>query len=122
MKVARARGERGAVTAELAMGLPLLLALTVGLAWLLGVGTAQVRAVDAARESARAIARGDTEAEAVAVGRAVAPASAEISVGRDAGRVLVRVRATVPAPGGLFDAMPDAKVSAEAVALVEEDP
>ncbi len=110
------------MTAELAMGLPLLLALTVGLAWLLGVGTAQVRAVDAARESARALARGDTEAEAVAVGRAVAPASAQISVGRNAGRVVVRVRAKVAGPGGLFDALPDAEVSAEAVALVEEPP
>lgn len=122
MSPTRARGERGAVTAELAMGLPLLLALTVGLAWLLGVGSAQVRAVDAARESARAIARGDSEAEAVAVGEAVAPARARISVRHDGARVVVRVRATVSGPGGLFGAVADAEVSAEAVALVEEGP
>ncbi|WP_426242843.1 TadE family type IV pilus minor pilin [Nocardioides sp. LHG3406-4] len=117
--MSRPRGERGAVTAELAMGLPLLLALTVGLAWLLGVGTAQVRAVDAARESARALARGDSEAEAVALGRAVAPAGARISIGTDGGRVVVRVRATVTGPGGLFEALPSAEVDAEAVTLVE---
>ena len=53
------RSERGAVTAELAMGLPLLVAVTIGLVWLLSVGAAQVRTVDAARETARAVARGD---------------------------------------------------------------
>lgn len=104
------------------MGLPLLLSLTVGLAWLLGVGSAQVRVVDAAREVARAVARGDSEAEALAVGRAVAPSRAEFSVSTEGGRVVVRVAATVPGPGGLFDALPDARVGAEAVALVEEVP
>ena len=33
----------GAATAELAMVLPLLVAVTVGLVWLLAVGAAQVR-------------------------------------------------------------------------------
>ena len=116
------RGERGAVTAELAMGLPLLLALTVGLAWLVGVGSAQVRAVDAAREAARAVARGDSEGAAVDVAAAVAPAGATVSVSTTDGRVVVRVEATVEGPGGLFDALPGAEVSAEAVALVEESP
>ena len=59
----RARAsERGAATAELAMVLPLLVAVAIGLVWLLSVGAAQVRAVDAARETARALARGDGEA------------------------------------------------------------
>ena len=47
-------GERGAVTAEVAMGVSLLCAVTVGLVWLLAVGAAQVRTVDAARDTARA--------------------------------------------------------------------
>ena len=50
------RGERGAVTAELAMALPLLVAVTVGLVWLLAIGAAQLRVVDGARETARAVA------------------------------------------------------------------
>ena len=104
----RRRGEQGAVTAELATGLPLLLALTVGLAWLVGVGSAQVRAVDAAREAARAVARGDSEAEAVGLARAVAPSGARVSVVTEGGRVVVRVRASVHGPGGLFEALPGA--------------
>ena len=47
------------MTAELALVLPLLVAVTLGLVWLLAVGAAQVRTVDAARETARAVARGD---------------------------------------------------------------
>ncbi len=46
--------QRGAATAELALAIPLLLSLTIGLVWLLSVGAAQVRMVDAARETARA--------------------------------------------------------------------
>ena len=57
-RTARDRTDGGAATAELALGLPLLLAVTVGLVWLLAVGAAQVRVVDAAREAARAAARG----------------------------------------------------------------
>ncbi|MFI2708388.1 TadE family type IV pilus minor pilin, partial [Nocardioides sp. CER28] len=50
--------DRGAATAELVMVLPALVAVTIGLVWLLSVGAAQVRTVDAARETARALARG----------------------------------------------------------------
>ena len=56
------------------MVLPLLVAVTLGLVWLLAVGAAQVRTVDAARETARALARGDEESAAVGRGLAVAPA------------------------------------------------
>ena len=47
------RDQRGAATAELALGIPLLVSLTIGLVWLLTIGMAQVRMVDAARETAR---------------------------------------------------------------------
>lgn len=114
------RGERGAVTAEIALGLPLLGAMTVGLVWLLAVGAAQVRVVDAARETARAVARGDTVAEAVAVGQRVAPNAATVRVEQEGGRVLVRVAGRVAPPAGLFAGMGAAPVSAEAVAVAEE--
>ena len=55
------------------MAVPLLLAITLGLVWLLSLGTAQMRMVDATRETARAVARGDATAEAIARGRQVAP-------------------------------------------------
>ncbi len=57
----RRADERGAVTAELAMVLPLLVIVTAALAWLLGVGADQLRIVDATREVARALARGDDQ-------------------------------------------------------------
>ena len=55
------------------MVLPLLVALTIALAWLLTLGIAQVRAVDAARETARALARDESESVAVGLGRQAAP-------------------------------------------------
>ncbi len=59
------------MTAELAMAMPLLLALTLGLVWLLTLGTAQVRMVDATRETARAVGpgRGRRRPPSTAVGR-----------------------------------------------------
>ncbi|WP_246210342.1 TadE family protein [Nocardioides piscis] len=61
------------MTAELALGLPLVLALTVGLVWLLALAAAQIAVVDAARESARSIARGDDEGAAREVALRIAP-------------------------------------------------
>ncbi|HWJ11971.1 MAG TPA: TadE family type IV pilus minor pilin [Nocardioides sp.] len=115
------RGDRGAVTAELAVALPVLLAVTAGLAWLLAVAVGQVRTVDAARETARALARGDDEAAAVAVGRRVAPDGVTIAVRREGDRVVVRATGRMAGPGGLFSAIPGARLDAEAVALAESD-
>lgn len=113
------RDERGAVTAELALGLPLLLSVVVGLVWLMSVGAAQVRVVDASREAARAAARGDDASAAADIARQVAPAGAEVSVGLEAGRVVVETRSRVRPPAGLFSALPDVWVSSTAVALEE---
>ncbi len=117
----RARAERGAATAELAMVLPLLVAVTLGLVWLLTVGTAQVRAVDAARETARAVARGDDQAAAVARGLRVAPDGSRIQVARGDGEVRVTVTGRVEGPGGLFAGMPSPELHAEAVAADEAE-
>lgn len=116
--VRRRRDQRGAATAELAMVLPMLLAVTVGLVWLLAVGAAQVRTVDAARETARAIARGDDPAAAVARGEEVAPPGSRVRVETGGGEVRVVVTGRVAGPGGLFE-VPHAEVSAEAVAVQE---
>ncbi|MCY7394705.1 MAG: pilus assembly protein [Nocardioides sp.] len=117
----RARhGERGAATAELAVVMPMLVALTIGLVWLLAVGSAQVRTVDAARETARAVARGDADAAAMAHGRQVAPSGSRITVVSSGQDVTVTVRATVAGPGGLFAGFPAARVRATAVAATEE--
>ena len=113
-------GERGSVTAETAMALPLLVAVTVGLVWLLAVGMAQIRAVDAARETARALARGDDPGAATALGERVAPAGSRVAVVTADGQVRVTVTGRVHGPGGLFAFLPAARVRAEAVALAED--
>ena len=117
----RARDERGAATAELAMVLPLLVAVALGLVWLLAVGAAQVRCVDAARETARALARGDDQASALARGRQVAPEGSRIAISRGGGEVRVTVDGRVEGPAGLFTRLPSPRLHAEAVALDEED-
>jgi hypothetical protein len=101
------------------MVLPLLLAVTVGLVWLLAVGAAQVRVVDAAREVARAAARGDPVAVAVQRGLRVAPPGSRVSVHDDGGQVTAVVVGRIEGPGGLFR-LPGVTVSANAVAAVED--
>ena len=103
------------------MALPLLLSLTVGLVWLLSVGAAQLRVVDAARESARAMARGDDEASSLAIGRQVAPEGAAVAVGRDGDRVVATASSVVEGPGGLLGFLPAVTVEAEATALAEQE-
>lgn len=114
------RGDDGAVTAETAMVLPLLVAVTVGLVWLLSLGVAQVRTVDAARETARALARDEPPDIAIGLGQQVAPEGARIEVAEAGGTVTVSVTSEVRGPGGLFDFVPSVTVDAEAVALAEE--
>lgn len=115
----RRRDHRGAVTAELALGIPLLVALTAGLVWMLAVGAAQVRVIDASREAARAVARGDEVTAAQAVALRIAPEGARVAIEVGDGQVEVTTSARVTGPGGLLASLPGVTVSAEAVALVE---
>jgi Flp pilus assembly protein TadG len=115
----RRRDQRGAATAELALGIPLLVALTAGLVWMLAVGAAQVRVVDASREAARAVARGDDVTAAESVALRIAPDGARVTIESGEGQVVVTTAARVAGPGGLLSSLPGVTVSAEAVALVE---
>ena len=116
---ARPRGQAGAATAELALGIPLLVALTAGLVWMLAVGAAQVRVVDASREAARAVARGDDVASAEAVALRIAPDGARVRIEVGDTQVVVTTSARVSGPGGLLASLPGVTVSSEAVAMVE---
>ena len=113
--------DRGAVTAELALGVPVLLALTMVLGWLLAVGVGQVRVQDAAREVARAAARGDDLGAAQAVGQRVAPAGSTVAVRAGGERVVATVTASIPGPDVLVR-LAGVRLHAEAVALSEEQP
>ena len=113
------RGERGAVTAELALALPLLLAVTTGLVWLLTLATAQSRVVDASREAARAVARGDDVGLARDLAVRIAPEGARVTVSTEGDRVVVATTARVTGPGGLFAALPGVEVASRAVTTRE---
>lgn len=104
------------------MVLPVLVAVTVGLVWLLAVAAAQVRIVDAARETARALARGDDRSTAVDRGARVGPDGTRVSVRADGDQVVASARARVAGPGGLFRFLPGITVHARAVAVAEEQP
>jgi hypothetical protein len=111
--------ESGAVTAETAVALPVIVLFTLSMAWLVSLGVTQVRALDAARETARAAARSEGTGAATALGRRVAPAGSRISVDRGASAVVVTVTSPVPGPAGLLGRWADFTVRAEAVAAQE---
>jgi hypothetical protein len=113
------REEAGAVTAETAMALPLIAVFTLSMAWLVTIGITEVRALDAARETARAAARSDGSGEAASLGRRVAPDGSRISISRSGGEVVARVSSPVNGPAGLFGRWAAFRVSAEAVAAEE---
>ncbi|WP_406726253.1 TadE family type IV pilus minor pilin [Streptomyces sp. GD-15H] len=109
------RADRGFVTAEAAMVLPVLVMFAMALVWGLLVVAAQIQCVDAARTGARAAARQDPPDAVVEVARRAAPSGAEVTVRREAAGVRVVVVARPPVLRGLpFD------VREEAVAAVEE--
>ncbi|MCA1981683.1 TadE family type IV pilus minor pilin [Nocardioides nematodiphilus] len=113
------RRERGAATAELVAVLPGLVAVVLALAWLLSLGIAQARTVDAARETARAVARGDEDSAAVGRGRQVAPAGTTIAISHDGTRVVATASVEVHGPGGLLGFLPGAHLHASATAADE---
>lgn len=114
----RRRNQAGAVTAETAVALPVLVILTAVLAWMVALGVTQARVVDAARETARALARGDEASVSEEYGRRVAPEGARFRITQQGGEVRVEVSARVAGPGGLF-AIPGFLAHSAAVARVE---
>ena len=115
----RATDQTGAVTAETAVVLPVIVVFALSMAWLVSIGLVQVRAIDAARETARAAARGEDAGAAVGLGRRVASKGSTISVDRSGQSVVVTVTSPVAGPAGLFEAWSGFRVRAEAVAAVE---
>lgn len=104
--------------------LPVIVAMAVGLAWLVSLTVAQVRVVDAAREVARAVARGEPQGGAVALGRRIAPEGTAFTVAHGGGpqgweSVTVAASAQVGGPGGLFAFLPGVEVRSTAVAQME---
>lgn len=92
----REDGERGAVTAELALALPAVM-LVVAVLLVTGAATsAQMRCADGARAGARLAALGQGDAEVTAVARRLAGDGAQVRVQRTPPWVTVEVASDVP--------------------------
>ena len=109
---------RGAVTAELAVGLPAVALLLAAVLTGLGAGMTQLRVEEAARAGAREIMRGSTN-EAEAAARRVAGANARVTVSTEGQWVQVEVSSAVAAP--LLERLP-LDLVATATALPESVP
>ncbi|WP_329591251.1 pilus assembly protein [Streptomyces sp. NBC_01005] len=107
--------DRGAVTAEAAMAVPVLAIFALALVWALMAASAQIRCVDAARAGARAAARSEPEAQVLEVTRSAAPGGAEVAMERTGELWRVRVAAPIPGPGPL-----SLTLHAEAAAMAED--
>ena len=116
----RSRSDRGYVTAETAVVLPVLLVVLAAAVWVLACVAAQLRCVDAAHAAARAAARGDAPADVEAAGRAVAPAGAVVTVSRVGDQVHVSVSAAVRPFGEALRVLPDVPVRGRATADAED--
>lgn len=113
------RTQRGAVTAEVAIALPVLLTLLFLGIWLIGVVTTNIRCIDAARDVARAVARGESAEAAQELGRRTAPANATITITRTDADIHVTVTATPNRNAPLLAALPTTPITAEATVQSE---
>ena len=114
------RREPGMVTIETAMVIPVLVALSLLLAWVVSLGIAQVRLVDAAREAALMTARGDSESKAREMAERIAPHGSEVEIDIADGIAEVRtelvVRPDLPLVGRIGSVRLDATASSVAEA------
>ncbi|MFD4032800.1 TadE family type IV pilus minor pilin [Streptomyces sp. NPDC058637] len=108
-------GDRGAVTAEAAMAVPVLVAFALALVWALVAAADQIRCVDAARAGARAAARSEPEAAVLSAALEAAPDGARVDLSRTGELWRVRVESPTPGPDRLA-----LTLNAEAVALAED--
>ncbi|MFI9151122.1 TadE family type IV pilus minor pilin [Streptomyces sp. NPDC053367] len=115
MRARERRSDRGFVTAESAVVLPVLVMFALALVWGLLVVVAQIQCMDAARTGARAAARQDPEDAVVEAARGAAPPGARVTVTREGDLVRVVVAAGPRALTGL-----PFEVREEAVAAAEE--
>ena len=109
---------RGAVTAELAVGLPAVVLLLAAVLTGVAAGATQLRVEEAARAAAREIMRGDAD-EAEAAARRIPGPGARITVTADGEWTRVEIGTSVAAP--LLDRLP-LELTGSASALPESLP
>jgi len=108
------------VTAEVAILLPVLVAVMILGLSMVGVVTANIRSIDAARDVARAVARGESLESARQQGQRGAPPEATITITQQDAEVHVVVTSQLhlkwPLAGGLL------KIPVTAEATVQAEP
>lgn len=108
------------VTAEAALVIPVLLAVTLTLSWAISIGASQVKLIDAAREGARLAARGESAETVQSAIERTAPAGASGTVDASGDMVTVRVEAQVRPDVPLLGGLPGVSLASEATAASEE--
>ena len=111
--------ERGAVTAELAITLPVLLSLLLLGIWSIGLVILNIQCIDAARDVARAVARGEPPDQAKAIGHRTIP-TGTITISREGPDIHVTVTATPTHNPPLLSALAPAHLTAHAT--LESEP
>ncbi len=89
---------------ETALAIPLLMAVSVALAWGLSLAATSAALGDAARNAARSLARGEDAPEVMDRARAEAP-GADIAVDESAGGLTVVISRDVAAPVPILDGL-----------------
>lgn len=120
MPAHRRTRDRGSVTAETAVLLPVLLVVLAAAVWVLACLSAQLGCVDAARAGARDAARGETAEVVRATAQRLAPPGAVVVAEGHGDTVEVRVTAQVRPFGSVLRVLPTVTVSGRATAAVEE--
>jgi Flp pilus assembly protein TadG len=113
------RSDRGSVTAEVAIVLPVIVVMLLASAWAIGLVVAQIRCTDAARDVARAVARGEAEGDARRIGLRAAPTGAQVEITRTGDDVTVVVRHTVTADWPILTGVGSVDLDAHATVQVE---
>ena len=111
--------DRGSVTAETALALPVLMVVLAAAVWVLAAVGAQLRCVDAASVAARAAARGESSAQVSELARRSGPDGAVVAVETRGEQLHVTVSAQVR-PFPVLAALPALRVDATSVALREQ--
>ena len=118
--VRRCAGQRGAVTAEVAIVMPVLMATMLLGLWAVGIVVTNIRCIDAARDVARAVARGEPVTTAQEIGERAAPAGAVVSISQEGSTVRVTVTSESKLDWTIVNELP--AVSVEGRATVEVEP
>lgn len=107
------------VTAETAVVLPFLAALTILFVWMVSLGITQVKLVDTAREAARMTARGDEAHVVREAAERMAPEGAQVEIEDDGSTTTVVVEVDARPDMPILGHLPSLGLRAQSVTATE---